>query len=439
MKRTAAIGIILSALFLFALSAGAFAAGAGDSAQGGSIVCCGTGLYRITLSDHSAQIERTVPDGRTARIDADHPIVRASVFGEAAVALCNDLMNRQIVVHLCGMAAGVPQTFTIPRHMIAADRGFWYGGSEIFLPDESRLSVINRYSTGGVMLDSYDFGGADAVILSGYDSELYVLSDRTLYRFADGTFVPLKGTLTGAGASFIARDVLIDLAGNLYRVSDSAILPMFQAGEGAGYAAVVLPDGSVYTADQSIIYRYDGATGRRTHYVETDGRIRALYCAGGELIAVFESGVQVIPPERFLPCPEELPYCPVTSGVYTVDAAHYRITRIPSPTTFAQFKSAVSCGGYQAQLFRDGKQIASGNVGTAMTVVFSGADSYTFELSVIGDITGEGSVNSRDVGELIDYFLGSIRFDGVYYDAADLSGDGAVDLADLALLCRRVA
>ena len=93
--------------------------------------------------------------------------------------------------------------------------------------------------------------------------------------------------------------------------------------------------------------------------------------------------------------------------------------------------------GYSVKLLRDSKQIKAGNVGTAMTAVFEGeTGSYTFELGVIGDITGEGSVNKRDMYELMDLLLGSISFNGVYSCAADIDGSDTVDARDLALLAR---
>ena len=96
--------------------------------------------------------------------------------------------------------------------------------------------------------------------------------------------------------------------------------------------------------------------------------------------------------------------------------------------------------GYTAHLYRNGVEQKNSNVGTAMRAVFENADtSYSFELAVIGDITGEGNMNSRDLTELMEYLVGSLSFDGVYADAADLSGDGIVDVIDLALLKRKIA
>ena len=128
---------------------------------------------------------------------------------------------------------------------------------------------------------------------------------------------------------------------------------------------------------------------------------------------------------------------PISSELYKVDYSTYRISGIPAGTSFAQFKKNMSYTGYTAELYRGSRGITSGNVGTAMTVIFnSEQSSYTFELSVAGDITGEGNVNSRDVGMLMDYLIGSAAYDGVYLLSSDVSSDGNVDVMDLAILCR---
>ena len=72
-----------------------------------------------------------------------------------------------------------------------------------------------------------------------------------------------------------------------------------------------------------------------------------------------------------------------------------------------------------------------------MTAVFSsGGNEFTFELSVNGDLTGEGNSNSRDVNLLLDYLIGAAYFNGVYTVAADLSNDGRIDAVDVALMKR---
>ena len=93
------------------------------------------------------------------------------------------------------------------------------------------------------------------------------------------------------------------------------------------------------------------------------------------------------------------------------------------------------CDGYTLTLYRDNTLKKSGNVGTAMTAVFSSDKSnYTYELAVTGDITGEGNRNSRDMNTLLDYLCGAADFNGVYTVAADVNHDNKVDICDAAEL-----
>ena len=74
-----------------------------------------------------------------------------------------------------------------------------------------------------------------------------------------------------------------------------------------------------------------------------------------------------------------------------------------------------------------------------MTVIFnSDSISYTFELSVIGDLTGEGNVNTRDLSVMAKYLTDQADFNGVYYLSADLSDDGVVDADDVHLFMEEV-
>ena len=129
------------------------------------------------------------------------------------------------------------------------------------------------------------------------------------------------------------------------------------------------------------------------------------------------------------------PASEISSDVYQIDFERYHITGISSGTTVAQFRSNIRYSGYSLAIHRDNEVRKSGNVGTAMTAVFTSSnDSLTFELAVDGDLTGEGNRNSRDLNLLMDYLIGAAQFNGVYEIAADISGDHIVDVVDLALL-----
>ena len=55
-----------------------------------------------------------------------------------------------------------------------------------------------------------------------------------------------------------------------------------------------------------------------------------------------------------------------------------------------------------------------------------------------GDMTGEGSVNSRDLKLLMEHLIGNADYNGVYLLSSDLSDDGKVDVIDLAMMAKRI-
>ena len=55
-------------------------------------------------------------------------------------------------------------------------------------------------------------------------------------------------------------------------------------------------------------------------------------------------------------------------------------------------------------------------------------------LSVKGDLTGEGNMNSRDKNELFNYLLKETVPDGVHFDAADLDYSNNINAVDLVIL-----
>ena len=127
----------------------------------------------------------------------------------------------------------------------------------------------------------------------------------------------------------------------------------------------------------------------------------------------------------------------ISSDIYDIDYDEYIISRIPAGTTIAKFRSNMDCGGCSVKLYRGEAEKTSGNVGTTMMADFiKGGDVLRFELSVIGDLTGEGSANSRDMNILLDYLNDSTDFNGAYSLSADINGDGNVDVIDAAKLRR---
>lgn len=124
-----------------------------------------------------------------------------------------------------------------------------------------------------------------------------------------------------------------------------------------------------------------------------------------------------------------------TVSPYVYDDENMTVSGIDIGTTAAVFRR--ECGDSGALFYRaDGSEKKSGVLGTGMTVEFSDGAVYT--LVIYGDVTGEGSVNSRDYRLICSYLFGEAELEGVYREAGDVVCSGSVDLADLTALDRYI-
>ena len=117
---------------------------------------------------------------------------------------------------------------------------------------------------------------------------------------------------------------------------------------------------------------------------------------------------------------------------YTLDKENGFIRGIEPGTTPAAFNRSenTSVNFYSP----DGTAIKSGTVKTGCTAEFPNGE--TFITVITGDVSGSGTINSRDVKCIADHLSGEAPLDGAYLSAADVVHDGTVDLKDSAALYR---
>lgn len=115
---------------------------------------------------------------------------------------------------------------------------------------------------------------------------------------------------------------------------------------------------------------------------------------------------------------------------YTFTSDGY-ITGVTSQTTVTQFKENLA---KQVTLYdKEGKEVTSGKIKTGYRAAVLG-DIY--QISVTGDVTGEGNVKSNDVSALMFHLTGERPLEGVYLVSADYNMDGKVNNIDLVYIAR---
>lgn len=102
-------------------------------------------------------------------------------------------------------------------------------------------------------------------------------------------------------------------------------------------------------------------------------------------------------------------------------------------TTFAKLYKTLGIDKSQLRITKpDGTSVASGKLGTGMNAKFCGKE-YT--IVIIGDLTGEGNINSRDLKVLMNDLSGEALLQGTFMEAADVFNDSKINTKDLLKLC----
>ena len=111
---------------------------------------------------------------------------------------------------------------------------------------------------------------------------------------------------------------------------------------------------------------------------------------------------------------------------------HGKYIFVEKGTTVARFKNSISYPGYIAVFSK-----ASGNIGTNNTVTFEkSGKKHTYIFIVLGDLTGEGNANSRDLYAMFGHLLNENQLLSPFTISADLNGDNKISNIDLVMLAR---
>ncbi len=98
-------------------------------------------------------------------------------------------------------------------------------------------------------------------------------------------------------------------------------------------------------------------------------------------------------------------------------------------TTFAQLYRSLGVEKSELTVYKtDGKILSTGRLGTGMTAVYN---DQKYLINIIGDITGEGNVNSRDLKLMMKILSGEETLSDDIFLSADLNKDGILNTKDL--------
>ena len=458
MKRSLCLFLASVLLVVAVLSSSAFTLQGSRTYQSAD----SSGAYVISFSGSHADVTRYASDAISIGLNVSYKISGVCAYHEKVVLICDDSNNNQLIVYIYYLDSDVLDSFAIYGARLNNDSDFCCDDNAIYIENYRDNRELTAYSYSGNLIKRYRFDQRSDALCSGYDSGVYAVSDNTLYRLYGGGFTAVSGEDVDPPLSPAASDVIVSDYGVVYVLNGSRITRTFPVDSRFGAASACVIGDRLYCPDGSVINGYDITNGDKESSCRLNFDASLVYADGGSLIAVVSNTYTSVSPGDLIELtqPDDqvssgsgsgssagsseknnnaggAELSDISSDVYRVDYSRYYISGISPETTVYQFKNNMHYNGWTVSLYRDGALKTSGYVGTANTAVFvSGSNSVTFELSVNGDLTGEGNSNSRDVCTLLDYLIGAADFNGVYLSAADLSGDGTVNAVDAALLKR---
>lgn len=450
-KRLISFFLTVVTALTFSLSADAYQrfSFSGYHAANTSFVHAGSDVWLLSFEKKNVFFDN-LSSSASFSLSLEYEVITCCLSGGMAYAVCDDTENAQLVVYAYSIADDVLDSFSVAGYTAVRKPLLAFGGG-FYLQSQKETNVITRYSLGGKKEFSYRFDVAVSQIIPDFSSRVYAVSNRRLYRLDDSGAEALSGDTMTFPVSFLSDDIVADAAGGVFRLNGLTLTKLFSVDSTGEAGTAALFDGYVYVASGNTVTGYSVGSGEKERYLMFDEEVLALSVDSQKIyVLTAREGVSVneVDAREFLDIPHDVAngdtnrddnaVSPgvISSSRYSVNLETLKITGIPAHTTVAQFKKNLSFDGYDVTVFRGEKEVKSGDLGTAMTARFSGENTYVFELSVIGDLTGEGNVNSRDMKLLMKYVLKTAHFDGVYFTAADLNGDERLDSMDMAMLMR---
>lgn len=349
-----------------------------------------------------------------------------------------------------------------------------------FAVTDRGICFLNRKSKSGHTIETYSHEGAlleklsapfpfyQLLRLNG-STLLGICSVGGIYSTDNGKLVKISNLSLSAPCNYTGNNTFTDSAGGVYQYQASLV----SAGSGNYSSGLYTCTADNYTISfsKSTVYSHEKSTGKTIAKYDTGFTITQMVCRGNTIIAIGQGStvniaviqlkeLQVIaPPTQPVTQPptanngtspnggnngqnpqNQNSAFSVTSSVYIIQTGTNQITNIPAGTTIAALKRNITHNGDSIGFLNyKGESKTSGAIGTNGIIRFTkGSSVYSYTLIVTGDVTGEGSVNSRDKAKLFQHLLDAEPLSGNYFTAADIDKNGTVNTKDLLLLSRRV-
>ncbi|MBQ7964714.1 MAG: hypothetical protein IJ331_01385 [Ruminococcus sp.] len=406
-------------------------------------------VFIVGTNGKDVNIDSIFPDNYSVNLSLGHNVYSYELFSDKFIFICPDRSSNQTEIVLYDIYDDTITSFCISGLNSYESSQIAYSDGYVFLADD--FGNVNQYSTNGKLLNTQEIYSDRCHLMCDYYGTLYCYTSNRIFELYGETFYEICNCSIDAPARFISDNTFIDDTGYIYTIGNTTEKFISKLST-VTYPSGGIHNNSVVIADYDTIYTVDSDSDKITRYIDLNRQIEMLCAVGDNIFAFnYHDGFPTVSHIKFsnlnsyttgtnvIDKPDDIDYY-ISSDTYNIDHKKCWITDIAPQTTVAQFKRNMNYDGFDVSFVRfDGKVLKSGKIGTATVVTFYNDEiSFRYELSVKGDLTGEGNMNTRDKSMLFDYLLEEVIPTGVYVDAADLDYSNSVDIVDLVILTSEV-
>ncbi|MBQ8058079.1 MAG: hypothetical protein IJ275_07090 [Ruminococcus sp.] len=403
-------------------------------------------VFLVGTNGSDVQLDAIYPDSYSVSFTLENNVYAYNLFSDTFLFISPVETLNQTQIVLYDIYKDTITSFYISGTSNYESSQIAYSNGCIYIAND--YGEVRQYSKSGKHIHTYKVANDRCHLMCDYNGAVYCFSNNSLFELYNQSLNTICRCNIDAPASFISDNAFIDNTGYIYTFSNNRIANLISFPSTVIYPSGGIHDNCVITSDYDTVYAVDINTNRIVKHIKLNRQIRSLCVVNDNIFAfIYHNGYPTVchveysklkslnsvdsAIDKYPDISDE-----IYSDTYTVDHSKLWITDIEPETTVAQFKRNMNYDGYDISFERfDGKIIDSGKIGTATIVTFYNEDiSIEYELSVKGDLTGEGNMNSRDKKMMFKYLLEEVIPSGVYVNAADLDYSNSIDIVDLVLL-----
>lgn len=417
----------------------------------------------LTYNDSLFEIYEISEDGISKTANEKFSVKSYLFANNSLYILCSDSKNLPIIKSADNGAvldAGVISDMSLKENCITATKSDF-----IYLADNRNPKIVCKYLINGIKVETYIFN-ENVNSLFTYKSDnietVYAVTDDGIISVENNYFI--NCTIPKAPYSFFGN-YCCDSNGDVFIFDSDNGFKLFMQTE---YENLCIFNNTVYGTKNNSVYMLDN-NGTPQAECKLNNSIQQLCVSGSKMAVYCANNVEFLYKEDFISLTDESTEqifdneanIPILSEVisepndlqsystnfdnevpdYSVSVGDYSffndmIIGIQQGTTIAKFKKNISYNSNTIRFTNHNGQVkTSGQLGTGWRVDFIGnGETVSYYIIILGDVTGEGNINSRDIAALSDYLLKKSELSKYAICAADINLDGTANSLDLLLI-----